>query len=555
MIRFSASLVVVGIGLLVAGSVTSRLPLIYIAIGVSAVALLFLIIGAIVNRAELLGREPESAAGGQTERGQTERDEHAGELDEAPEPATTAVGAGASVGSGRSNAEERAADPGYGAAPTPPDRPRETSFPDQFVHRDSGDAEPTRGASRYERFAGDGKRGRPNEPQPRPQRPFTEPEPTRMDLSAAVARDAGRQQERERSERSQPQRSRPEQAQPFVDPQPTRMDWAGGLREAERQELARQDQERRARERPERDKRGGDRTDQPFMDPEPTRMDWAADFREHDQRGGTAAPGRPSGERETAHTGQVAPTRPTPIQQLAPTQPTPARPDKLLVGRPDSASQDSARQDSARQDSARQDSGHPDSKSPLEGREGQDRPAGREQHGEPEPRRDPEQRHEPEPRSQPEQAREPAKPAAAAAAQPPSGLSAKPEVDRSSDNDAGDTERPAEQATTGQSDTDRSAQVSATRAEEPLVPATAAPPADQATATDDQDSSGSEPAAAAEPDQDVTVVPGVPRFHRSDCILIRFMGEGDLQRMPVERAREAGCTPCRACQPEGEEDD
>ena len=557
MIRFSASLVVVGIGLLVAGSVTSRLPLIYIAIGVSAVALLFLIIGAIVNRAELLGREPESAVGGQTERGQTERDEYAGELDQAPEPATTAVGAsaGATVGSGRSYAGERAADPGYGAAPTPPDRPRETSFPDQLVYRDSGDAEPTRGASRYERFAGDGERGRPNEPQPRPQRPFTEPEPTRMDLSAAAVREAGRQQERERSERgqqerSQPQRSRPEQAQPFVDPQPTRMDWAGGLREAERQELARQDQERRARERPERDKRGGDRADQPFVDPEPTRMDWAADFREHDQRGGTAAPGRPSGERETAHTGQVAPTRPTPIQQPAPTQPTPAHPDKLLVGRPD----DSARPDSPRPDRpARQQepAGGP------RGRESQERPAGREQPGEPEPRRDPEQRREPEPRPQPEQAREPAEPAAAAAAQPPGDLSAKPEADRSSDNDAGDTERPAEQATTGQSDTGRSAPASATRAEEALVPATADPPADQATATDDQDSSGSEPAAtaAAEPDQDVTVVPGVPRFHRSDCILIRFMGEGDLQRMPVERAKEAGCTPCRACQPEGEEDD
>ena len=521
MIRFSASLVVVGIGLLVAGSVTSRLPLIYIAIGVSAVALLFLIIGAIVNRAELLGREPESAVGDQTERGQTERDEYAGELDQAPEPATTAVGVGASAGSGRSYAGDRAADPGYGAAPTPPDRPRETSFPDQLVYRDSGDTEPTRGTGRYERFAGDGERGRPNEPQPRPQRPFTEPEPTRMDLSAAAVREAGRQQERERpergqQERSQPQRSRPEQAQPFVDPQPTRMDWAGGLREAERQELARQDQERQARERPERDKRGGDRTDQPFVDPEPTRMDWAADFREHDQHGGTATPARPSGERETAHTSQVAPTRPTPIQQPAPTQPAPARPDKLLVGRPDSAGQDSAR---------------PDSKSPLEGRE-----------------------------PEPEQAREPAKPAAAAAAQPPSGpsdLGTKPAADRSSDNDAGDTERPSEQATTGQSDTGRSAQASATRAEAVLVPATADPPADQATATDDQDSSGSEPAAtvAAEPDQDVTVVPGVPRFHRSDCILIRFMGEGDLQRMPVERAKEAGCTPCRACQPEGEEDD
>ena len=54
-------------------------------------------------------------------------------------------------------------------------------------------------------------------------------------------------------------------------------------------------------------------------------------------------------------------------------------------------------------------------------------------------------------------------------------------------------------------------------------------------------------------DQPVTVVPGVPRYHRSDCILIRFMGESDLQKMPVEAARENGCTPCRACHTDGEE--
>jgi hypothetical protein len=525
-IRFSASLVVVGIGLLVAGSVTSRLPLIYIAIGVSAVALLFLIIGAIVNRAELLGREPESVTGGQTEGAQTERDEYAGELDKAPEPATTAVGAGAGAGSGRGYAGDRAADPGYGAAPTPPDRPRQTSFPDQPVYRDKGDAEPARGASRYERFAGDGERARPGEPQPRPQRPFTEPEPTRMDLSAADVREAGRQG-RERSERGQSPRQPVDQ--PFVDPEPTRMDWAGGLREAERQERARQDQERRTRERPEQDRIGGDRTDQPFVDPEPTRMDWAADFREHDQRGGTATPERPSGERETAHTGQVAATRPTPIQPPAPTQPTPARPDKLLVSRPDS-------------------------KSPPERRE---RPEGS---AEPERPAQPEGREQPRERSgEPEQSQEPEQAATAAEVQPPSSPSAKPDADRSGSNEAGDPEHPADQATASQSSTDRPTQASATQEQEAQVPATAManPAAGQAAATDGQDGSGSEPAAtaAAGIDQDVTVVPGVPRFHRSDCILIRFMGEGDLQRMPVERAREAGCTPCRACQPEGDEDD
>ena len=220
------------------------------------------------------------------------------------------------------------------------------------------------------------------------------------------------------------------------------MDWAGGLREAERQELARQDQERRARERPDRDQPGGDRADQPFVDPEPTRMDWAADFREHDQRGGTATPERPSGERETAHTGQVAATRPTPIQAPAPTQPTPARPDKLLVGRPDS-------------------------ESPPEGRERPEGPA------------EPERPAEPRERSgEPDQSQEPEQAATAAEVQPPNGPSAKPDADRSGSNEAGDPEHPADQAADSQSSTDRPTQASATQEQETQVPATtsASPP-------------------------------------------------------------------------------
>jgi hypothetical protein len=67
---------------------------------------------------------------------------------------------------------------------------------------------------------------------------------------------------------------------------------------------------------------------------------------------------------------------------------------------------------------------------------------------------------------------------------------------------------------------------------------------------------GSEPPATAEgdaaPGSDlVTVVPGVPRYHRTDCVLIRFMPEGDVQKQSVAAARDAGCTPCAACQPEG----
>jgi hypothetical protein len=50
--------------------------------------------------------------------------------------------------------------------------------------------------------------------------------------------------------------------------------------------------------------------------------------------------------------------------------------------------------------------------------------------------------------------------------------------------------------------------------------------------------------------QHVTVVPGVPRYHDPNCILIRFMSDDDVQRLSVPEAEEAGCTPCRACQPE-----
>jgi hypothetical protein len=53
-----------------------------------------------------------------------------------------------------------------------------------------------------------------------------------------------------------------------------------------------------------------------------------------------------------------------------------------------------------------------------------------------------------------------------------------------------------------------------------------------------------------DPSREVTVVPGVPRYHDAGCILIRFMGEGDLEKKTLGAAAEAGCTPCRACLPD-----
>jgi len=54
-IRFSAALVAVAIGVLLGGIATSKLLLVYIAIVVSAVALVALAIGVVLKREELFG--------------------------------------------------------------------------------------------------------------------------------------------------------------------------------------------------------------------------------------------------------------------------------------------------------------------------------------------------------------------------------------------------------------------------------------------------------------------------------------------------------------------
>jgi hypothetical protein len=56
--------------------------------------------------------------------------------------------------------------------------------------------------------------------------------------------------------------------------------------------------------------------------------------------------------------------------------------------------------------------------------------------------------------------------------------------------------------------------------------------------------------SALGPDQRVQVVPGITRYHRDGCILIRFLGPDDLETMTRERAEAAGCVPCKACKPD-----
>ena len=48
----------------------------------------------------------------------------------------------------------------------------------------------------------------------------------------------------------------------------------------------------------------------------------------------------------------------------------------------------------------------------------------------------------------------------------------------------------------------------------------------------------------------VVIVPGVNRYHRSACILIRFLGADDLETSTMREAEANGCVPCRACEPQ-----
>jgi hypothetical protein len=56
---------------------------------------------------------------------------------------------------------------------------------------------------------------------------------------------------------------------------------------------------------------------------------------------------------------------------------------------------------------------------------------------------------------------------------------------------------------------------------------------------------------AGTPDSNaVVIVPGIARYHRTGCILIRFLGSDDLETSTVPAAEAKGCTPCRACEPD-----
>jgi len=62
--------------------------------------------------------------------------------------------------------------------------------------------------------------------------------------------------------------------------------------------------------------------------------------------------------------------------------------------------------------------------------------------------------------------------------------------------------------------------------------------------------SGGAKKESRDPSTEVIIVPGIARYHRNQCILIRFLGPEDLESMTRQAAEDAGCVPCKACRPE-----
>jgi hypothetical protein len=134
-------------------------------------------------------------------------------------------------------------------------------------------------------------------------------------------------------------------------------------------------------------------------------------------------------------------------------------------------------------------------------------------------------------------------------------------TDTAAEDDASAAAEPALSATAEAAEVDRPADPESSSGPEPpasdSVPAKAAGAgdADEADAADGVAGSGErrddEPPAGRERGSgQVTVVPGVPRYHKQNCILIRFMTDEDVQKMTIQEAAETGCIPCRACQPD-----
>jgi hypothetical protein len=134
-----------------------------------------------------------------------------------------------------------------------------------------------------------------------------------------------------------------------------------------------------------------------------------------------------------------------------------------------------------------------------------------------------------------------------------------PQAEEPTAGESGADDSAADDSAADDSAADDSAADDSAAEESPAEESAAEDSAAQGSAAGDsaaEESAAGEPAADSPAEKpapgriEVTVVPGVARYHRSECILIRFLGAGDLDIMTRQEADDAKFAACRACQPD-----
>jgi hypothetical protein len=130
---------------------------------------------------------------------------------------------------------------------------------------------------------------------------------------------------------------------------------------------------------------------------------------------------------------------------------------------------------------------------------------------------------------------------------PPSGATgAQPEPSTQATGGAGSDQKPGKPAEQQRA---TSASVAGSAASTPAAADRPEPSADAPESDPRPPVPAGEPPGSADSAQ-VSVVPGITRYHRSDCLLIRFLSADDLEVMTRRAATESGYVPCKACKPD-----
>jgi hypothetical protein len=133
----------------------------------------------------------------------------------------------------------------------------------------------------------------------------------------------------------------------------------------------------------------------------------------------------------------------------------------------------------------------------------------------------------------------PASPATTGTAKSASGALPPPSVAGSADKGKPADKGPADK---GPADKDKDEAAKSTAGESAEAAKTGAKPSD---ATPAKASTGADTSSIM-----VRIVPGITRYHKEDCLLIRFLAADDLEVMSLKSASDEGYFACKACKPD-----